>query len=110
MNLLSPFRTIALLLLLTPVALFGQMTLRGTVTDSTSHESIIGANVVIVGTSLGAATDIDGAYVIIGIPQKVLKVRVSCVGYEPKNGEIDFSATKTPRLDFQLKPAVIMGE
>ncbi len=110
MNVLSPSAKLASLLLMTPLALFGQITLRGTVVDSTSREPIIGANVVVVGTSLGASTDIDGGYVITGIPQRLLKVRVSCIGYDPKTGEIDFSANKTPRLEFQLKPAIIMGE
>lgn len=110
MKLLSPSGKFALLLFCTPVILFGQSTLRGTVSDSSSREPIIGANVIIVGTSLGAATDIDGGYVITGIPQRLIKVRVSCIGYEPKTSELDFSASKTPRLEFQLKPAVILGE
>ena len=35
-------------------------TIKGTVTDSTNSEPLRGANVVIEGTSLGAATDLEG--------------------------------------------------
>ena len=50
-------QTIILLLLLCPLFLIGQRTISGTVTDFETGEGLIGASVLIVGTSNGAVTD-----------------------------------------------------
>ncbi len=109
MKTFSRVRRLAFVLLFIPVVAFSQSTLRGSVTDSTTRGIIVGANVVLLGSSLGCATDIEGVYVINGIPQKSFKVKVSCVGYEPKEIEINFSEKKTVVLNVQLQPAIIMG-
>ena len=54
-------------LLLVAVMLLGtwaiaQRTISGTVTDAASKEPLIGANVLVVGTSVGSITDVDGTY------------------------------------------------
>ena len=48
---------------------FGQTTgkISGVVSDAETGEAIIGANVRISGTNLGAATDVDGFYYIINL-------------------------------------------
>ena len=38
--------------------------IKGKVTDLTSDEPLIGANVLVIGTSFGAATDVNGNYTI----------------------------------------------
>jgi len=93
-----------------PIIAFGQATLKGTVTDATNDEPLIGVSVTIQGTSLGAATDIDGKFLVFGIPERAFDVRISCVGYEPLVRKIDFSTVKNTSRRFQLKPAVIEGE
>ena len=55
--------------------------LRGTITDASSKEPLISANVVLKGTSLGATSDIDGNYTIINIPPGVYSVSISMIGY-----------------------------
>ena len=52
---------ITLLLILVPI--YGY-TIKGIVKDSTSNSPLIGANVIIDGTSFGAATDSEGKYLI----------------------------------------------
>ena len=42
--------------------------IHGTVKDAKTGEALPSANIVIVGTSLGAATDFDGNYVIRSVP------------------------------------------
>lgn len=93
-----------------PFVVFGQATLRGTVTDATTDETLIGVNVIVQGTSLGAATDIEGQFRIVGIPARTFSIKISYVGYEPKILEIDFSKTNDVSTNVQLKPAVIEGE
>lgn len=51
-------------LLLLPALLLAQDgKLRGKVTDKESGEALVGANVTVEGTSLGAATDVNGEYI-----------------------------------------------
>ena len=58
--------------------------LEGVVTDADTREPLVGANVVVVGTSVGAATGIDGAY-RINVPDGDQVVEVSYVGYETRS-------------------------
>jgi hypothetical protein len=53
----------------------------GKVIDANTGETIIGANVFIDGTSLGAATDLDGKYFIKNIPTGSYTVIISFISY-----------------------------
>jgi TonB-dependent receptor len=110
MPVLYSFKRILFLTVFVPFIAFGQATLKGTVTDATNDEPLIGVNVTIQGTSLGAPTDIEGKFLIFGIPERAFDVKISCVGYEPLIKKIDFAAAKETSRKFQLKPAVIQGE
>lgn len=65
--------------LLTAMA-WTQKTITGTVTDAESGEPLIGANILVKGTSLGNVTDIDGTYSIQANTGDVLVF--SYTGYE----------------------------
>ena len=56
----------SLLLLLFAMAFssfaFGQRSISGTITDAETGEPLIGANILVVGTSSGTITDIDGNF------------------------------------------------
>ncbi|MCX6132823.1 MAG: TonB-dependent receptor [Ignavibacteriales bacterium] len=101
---------LVIIVLLLPAALFGQATLRGVVTDTLTQEKLVGVNVVLVGTGMGNATNIEGEYAITGIPQKVYSIRISCIGYEVKTIEVDFSKNPAKRLDVKLNSTVIQGQ
>lgn len=88
---------------------FGQGNMRGVVTDSLTKESLIGANVFLLGTSLGSATDIEGQYVINRIPEGEYKVKVSYVGYKSKVYDVVIQKNKTLVFNFSLVPDVIQG-
>lgn len=60
---------------------FGRVT--GRVTDATTKEAIVGANVVILGTGLGASTDPDGRFDIRRVPTGTVRVQASLIGYLP---------------------------
>jgi hypothetical protein len=66
-----------------PLAVFAGTTgkIAGTVTDKQSGEPLVGVNVVIVGTTLGAATDAEGYYAILNVPVGTHSVRISYIGY-----------------------------
>lgn len=54
----------------------------GKVTDGTSNEVLIGANVLVVGTTIGASTDLDGNYQIKGLPKGNYQLRFSYISYQ----------------------------
>ena len=54
----------------------------GKVIDKNTGDSQPGVNVVVLGTSLGAATDINGEYTILQVPPGTYKVQVSFIGYK----------------------------
>lgn len=56
----------------------------GKVTDEKSGEDLIGANIFIVDTKLGASTDIEGKFQIKKVPEGMYNVRISFLGYETK--------------------------
>ncbi|MCH7576117.1 MAG: carboxypeptidase-like regulatory domain-containing protein [Candidatus Marinimicrobia bacterium] len=58
----------------------------GLVQDVLTGEGIAGANIIIEGTYLGAATDADGYYVILNVPPGIYVVQVTVTGYtiEPR--------------------------
>ena len=101
--------SILVLLALIPVAA-AQGTLRGTIADSLSGEALPGANVLIAGTSLGTATDLDGNYRISGIPSGPQTVRVSYIGYQPKEVSVNVEDGEIVTLDVGLPSQVFEGE
>jgi outer membrane receptor protein involved in Fe transport len=98
------------LLLVLPALLFAQEgKLRGRVTDSQSGEPLIGANVIIEGTTLGASTDINGEYVILSVPPGAYSVRASYIGYSAVTiANVRVSANLTTTQDFQLTSTAIL--
>lgn len=54
----------------------------GKVTDALTDESLPGANVMLEGTALGAATDRYGKYYIPKVPTGVYTMLISYIGYK----------------------------
>lgn len=63
-------------------ALAGNGKITGRVTDASSKEPLIGATVVLVGSTMGSATDADGKFVILSVPPGDYTVKASYVGYQ----------------------------
>ena len=55
--------------------------IRGKVYDRDSREPLVGANVVVVGTTMGAATDVNGEFAILEVPAGTYALRATYVGY-----------------------------
>jgi len=82
--------------------------LTGRITDATSGEPLPFVNVVIMGTTLGAATDIDGYYSIINVPPGNYDVKASAIGYSSMTYQaVKISIDLTTTIDFQLSEASI---
>lgn len=77
--------------------------MRGKVTDLTSGEPLIGANVIVVGTSFGAATDVNGEYSISNLSAGTYEVKASYIGYQTiTQVNVRVNADLTTQLNFQL--------
>ena len=85
---------------LLPLSLFAQMTVSGSVSDAATGGALAGANVVVEGTDLGAATDANGAYTIANVPSGAT-VTASMIGYSSA------SAAAASTLHFALETGVI---
>jgi outer membrane receptor for ferrienterochelin and colicin len=89
--------------------LFGQTTgkISGKVLDE-NQEPVFGANIVLPGTTLGAAADFDGSYFIINIPPGVYDVNISAVGYATKKIEnVEVRAGLTTILDAEITTSAV---
>lgn len=57
-------------------------TVQGIVTSADDGEPIVGASVMVLETSLGTITDVDGKFVINNVPHDAKTVRISFVGMQ----------------------------
>lgn len=83
----------------------------GKVTDQSTGEPIIGANVLIEGTYLGSASDVDGNFFILNIPPGKYSVKCQVIGYKIFiQTNIIVNADLTTKCDFKLEIGVIEGD
>ena len=75
-------------------------TISGKATSSTTGEDLIGANVFLKGTNIGAATDENGTYKIIA-PKGKYEITCSYIGFATQNFEINL--TNNMEVNFKLK-------
>jgi outer membrane receptor protein involved in Fe transport len=95
--------TMLLLFLSLPSLLLAQGRISGKVTDLETGEPLIGANVLVVGTSYGAATDVNGEYLIINLSAGTVEVKCSYIGYQSiTQSDVRITTGLTNELNFQL--------
>ncbi|UCH09512.1 MAG: TonB-dependent receptor [Fidelibacterota bacterium] len=92
-------------ILLVPIYLFSQETgkIAGKVTDEATGDPLTGANVLVEGTTFGAATNVDGRYVILGVPVGTFTVRCEFIGYRPvRLSSVEVHKRLTTEADFGM--------
>jgi TonB-dependent receptor len=85
-------------------------TISGTVRDSQTGEALPGANVLLVKTSLGASTDVDGRYIIRDVSPGTYSLRATYVGYNQKEIAIQVKEGQALKQDFKLMAVGVEGE
>jgi hypothetical protein len=55
----------------------------GQVYNEATREPVFGANIVVLGTGLGAATDVEGQFSIAQVPIGTYSLRITAIGYNP---------------------------
>ena len=73
------------LLLFTGLMLKAQTKVSGTVKDASTNEALIGANIVINGTSVGSTSDTNGAFEFETTFKPPFTVRCTYIGYASKD-------------------------
>tara|TARA_Y100000590_G_scaffold97859_1_gene111363 strand:- start:795 stop:3146 length:2352 start_codon:yes stop_codon:yes gene_type:complete len=74
----------------------------GFVTDSSSGEALIGANVVLTESEKGMATDMNGYYIIQGVAVGTHTILVSYVGFETYRSSITINNDESKRINISL--------
>jgi len=100
-------KTNAIFLLLFGQGILSATSITGTITDKDNNNPLIGANVILKGTIMGAATDVNGEYLIPNVPAGSYTISVNYIGYESIQKAIEIESGKSQRMDFQLVTSAI---
>jgi len=84
--------------------------IQGFITDATTNDVLQGANVIFEGTSIGTATDLDGAYLITDIPPGSYTVSVSYIGYQSMSFTIEVEEDQSINRNISMNAVVLEGE
>ncbi len=80
----------------------------GKVVDKKSGEPLPGVNIILKGTTIGSATDINGSYIILNVPPGNYNVLSKMVGYQTvEQKDVKVVSGLTTRLDFKISMANI---
>ncbi|MEP1956878.1 MAG: TonB-dependent receptor, partial [Algoriphagus sp.] len=83
---------------------FSQGIIRGKITNPVNNQPVAFANVLVLGTELGAVSNENGLYEINNVPTGLYNVRASFVGFKPKTTfEISVTLARPVQLDFELE-------
>ncbi len=74
----------------------------GKVVDKTSGEPLPGVNVFLEGTSIGAATSVEGEYIIHKIPAGTYNIMVKYIGYNDQSIPVTIAANSKLEQNFEL--------
>ncbi len=83
----------------------------GQINDAKTGEALPGANVLIEGTGIGAASDANGHYIIMQVPPGKYTLIASYLGYKKmliKN--VEALTGLTTRIDFAMQTEILLGE
>lgn len=91
-------------------SLFASGIVKGKVFDKNTKDALPGANIIIKGTSIGAAADIQGVYTIPNAPSGEQTIVVSCIGYSTISVEVTVPEEGSLQQDFKLESVVLKGD
>jgi len=99
------------LLILSSTAFAQTGRIAGTVVEKGTQSGLIGANVSIVGTNIGAATDNQGQFLIGNVPPGTYQIVARYIGYETAEQSVQVQVNRVATVDFELTTSVLeVGE
>ena len=81
--------------------------IKGMVQDAVSKEPLPGANIIIKGTSIGAASDLEGNYRILNVPVGSYNLRFMFIGYKSKEIPVTVKSGEMVEINAGLEFDVI---
>ncbi len=100
-----------IILIITNFSIFAQTaTIKSRILDKATREPLLGANVMIEGTSMGAATNIDGRFIIRDVPIGKQTLVISYIGYNSLTVDLNVSVSDNKEVDYYLEPKTLQGE
>ena len=87
---------------------YGQIT--GKITEAKTGLELPGANIRLMGTKLGAASDLAGKFVIPRVPAGSFELKISYLGYETVTAQVTVTPGKRTSQDFSLEPTTISSQ
>ena len=83
----------------------------GTITDAQTGEILAGVNIMIEGTTMGAASDLDGYYLILNIPPGTYTLKAMMISYQDVSFEnVRVYIDLTTKVNFELSSEILEGE
>jgi TonB-dependent receptor len=82
----------------------------GKITDKTNLEPLYGANIMMEGTGMGAASKDNGEYLIMNVPAGNYTLKVSYLGYRTEKLEVKLVKGQHLEQNFGLKPVGVTGK
>jgi len=85
--------------------------IQGTITSSETQEPLPGVNIVIEGTTLGAASDENGFYFVLNVPPGTYSLKASMVGYRVETqSDVRVYVDRYTPVNFRLQTSAVAGE
>jgi len=112
MKVIQPWRSFTFLIFVLGSSALSQTTskISGKVLDATSGEPLAGANVLLIGTSLGAATDLNGGFEIRDVAAGAYTIRTTYVGYDAKETQVQLKGGVPLSITIRLLPVAVQGK
>jgi len=83
----------------------------GNVTDKSTGEILTGTNIILEGSSSGAASGLDGNYVILNLSPGIYTLRATMIGYKSLVIEnVQVTVDLTTKISIELEESAIIGE
>ena len=90
-----------------PAAAQSTGTVTGRVVDVTTQQPLVGAQVMIEGTGLGALANDEGTYLILNVPAGAQTVRAQMIGYSAAEAEVTVEAGQTVTANLTMSQSAI---
>lgn len=79
----------------------------GVVTDQTTKNKLVGANIQIKNTFIGDVCDSDGKFSISGLKPEIYLLKISFIGFSSRTVRVDLRNQSNVDLEISLEPAPI---
>ena len=83
----------------------------GRITETSTKEGLAGANIVLTGTNLGTAANLEGYYAILNVPPGRYEIQVRLIGYRTYVvKQVEVTSDNTTKLDAAMQESVVSAD